>query len=243
MSSTFSSCSRESSWKGSEAVTTRSTSSISHSSSAAIAHAAGDDGALEQVGAKLGKDATAGDIANGVTSTPDPLQATGDRLRRLDLDHQVDRAHVDPQLERRRRDQARQLPRLEHLLDDGALLMAQRAVVGTGDLLKRSRAARRRRVARMLRGRQLLLGLVEIELVQTLCQPLRGTAVVDEDDRRGVFPYKLQQLGIDRGPNRANVDQRLPLRRIAIRARVRSSPGIRHVLNGDNDLQIKLLGN
>ena len=36
MSSTFSSCSRESSWKGSEAVTSRSTSSTSHSSSAHI---------------------------------------------------------------------------------------------------------------------------------------------------------------------------------------------------------------
>ena len=58
-----------------------------------------------------------------------------DRLRRLDLDHEVDRAHVDPELERGGGDQAGELPGLEQLLDHEALLVGERAVVGPGDLL------------------------------------------------------------------------------------------------------------
>ena len=97
-------------------------------------HALGDDRALEQVGAELGEDAAAGDLAQRVAGAADPLQAAADRLRRLDLDHEVDRAHVDPQLQRGGRDQAGQLPRLQHLLDDRPLLVGERAVVGAGDL-------------------------------------------------------------------------------------------------------------
>ena len=99
-----------------------------------FAHPLGDHGALEQVGAELGEDAAARDLAQRVPGAADPLQAAADRLRRLDLDHEVDGAHVDPQLQRGGRDQAGQLPGLEHLLDHGALLVGERAVVGPGDL-------------------------------------------------------------------------------------------------------------
>ena len=168
MSRTFSSCSRERSWKGSEAVTSASTSSTSHSSSAAIetrcwastssgfcgitvssispfAHPPRDDRALEQVGAELGEDAAARDLAQRVAGAADPLQAAADRLRRLDLDHQVDRPHVDPQLQGRGRHQAGQLPGLQHLLDDSPLLVGEGAVVGAGDLAGLAAAPRCRR--------------------------------------------------------------------------------------------------
>ena len=52
----------------------------------------------------------------------DALKAARDRLRALDLDDEVDRAHVDPELERRGRDQARDLPGLQQLLHDEPLL-------------------------------------------------------------------------------------------------------------------------
>ena len=64
-----------------------------------FAHALGDDRALEQVGAELGEDAAARDLAKGVAGAADPLQPAAYRLRRLDLDHQIDRAHVDSQLQ------------------------------------------------------------------------------------------------------------------------------------------------
>jgi hypothetical protein len=72
-----------------------------------------------------------------VAGAADALQAAAHGLRRLDLQHEVDRAHVDAQLERRGGDEARQLAGLEHLLDDDALLARERAVVRAGDVLLR----------------------------------------------------------------------------------------------------------
>ena len=46
-----------------------------------LAHALGDDRALEQVGAELGEEATLRRIADVVAGAPDPLQAGRDRLR------------------------------------------------------------------------------------------------------------------------------------------------------------------
>jgi hypothetical protein len=69
-----------------------------------------------------------------VAGTADPLQPARDRLRRLDLDHEVDRAHVDPELERRSGDEARDLSLLQQLLDLHALLSRQRPMVGARDL-------------------------------------------------------------------------------------------------------------
>ena len=100
----------------------------------AFAHPPRDHGALEQVGAELGKDAAAADLAQRVAGAADPLQAAADRLRRLDLDHQVDGAHVDAELQRARRDEAGKLPRLEHLLDHEALFVGERPVMRPGDL-------------------------------------------------------------------------------------------------------------
>ena len=100
----------------------------------ACLHALDDDGRLEQVGAELREDAAARDGAELVARTPHSLQPARNRLRRLDLDHEVDRAHVDPELERRRRDEARDLALLQELLDLEPLLACERAVVSAGDL-------------------------------------------------------------------------------------------------------------
>jgi hypothetical protein len=64
-----------------------------------VAHPPRDHRALEQVGPELGEDPPHRHLLERVPGAADPLQSPGDRLRRLDLDHQVHRAHVDPELE------------------------------------------------------------------------------------------------------------------------------------------------
>ena len=113
------------------------------------AHPLRDDRRLEQVGPELREDPPARDLAERVPGAADPLQAARHRLRRLDLDHEVDGAHVDPELERRGRDEARDAARLQVLLDLRPLLARQRAVVRSARSLPRrprsaaARAARR----------------------------------------------------------------------------------------------------
>ena len=155
-----------------------------------------------------------------VPGAPDPLEPARDRLRALDLDHEVDGAHVDPELERRGRNEARDLPRLQELLDDESLLTRERPVVRAGDLLLR-------------------------ELVQPQRQPLGEPAVVDEDDRRAVLPDELEDRGIDRGPDRAArlLDAGAHLHAVGER-RHRELSGraeLAHVLDGDDHLEVELL--
>ena len=153
-----------------------------------FAHAPGDDRALEQVAAVFGEDPAFRGLAEPVPGAADPLQAAGHRLRRLDLDHEVDGAHVDSELERAGRDQAGELAGLEQLLDQGALLVGERAVMGAGDLEVRGRrgggglavtnSGRFRRdlplpsVAGVLRSGKLLVAFAVRKLVQALCQAL-----------------------------------------------------------------------
>ena len=65
----------------------------------------------------------------------DPLDAGGDAGRRLDLQHEVDRTHVDPELQRRCRDETAQLAGLELVLDEETLLARDRAVVRADEVL------------------------------------------------------------------------------------------------------------
>ena len=80
-------------------------------------HPLGDDGRFEQVAAVLREDHALRRGADLVAGPADPLQAAGDARRRLDLDDEVDRAHVDAELEAARRDERRQAAGLELLLD------------------------------------------------------------------------------------------------------------------------------
>ena len=72
-----------------------------------------------------------------------PAAARRPRRRRLDLHDQVDRAHVDAQLEARRGDDAGQPPGLELLLDERPLLAGHRAVVRPRDHRRARRRCRR----------------------------------------------------------------------------------------------------
>ena len=64
-----------------------------------------------------------------VSGAADALQPACHRRRRLDLDHEIDRAHVDAELERRGRDQRAQVAGLQQILDLGALRPGQRPVM------------------------------------------------------------------------------------------------------------------
>ena len=81
----------------------------------------------------LGNSTPRRDLADLVAGAADALQGAGDARRRLDLDDQVDRAHVDAELEAAGGDHAGEPAALEVVLDERALLLGDRAVVGLGD--------------------------------------------------------------------------------------------------------------
>ena len=67
---------------------------------------------------------------HAVAGATDALQAAGHRRRRFDLHHEIDRAHVDAELERGGAGEPAQAAGLERVLDLDALLARQRAVMG-----------------------------------------------------------------------------------------------------------------
>ena len=66
----------------------------------ALVHSLRDGGACYKIGAVFGEDDAVGWRANLVAGATDALQSARDRGRRFNLDHEVDRAHVDAELER-----------------------------------------------------------------------------------------------------------------------------------------------
>ena len=91
--------------------------------------------------------------ADLVAGAADALHAGGDGGRRLDLDDQVDGAHVDAELEGGGGDEGADLPALRMVFDFGALRGGERAVMGAGEgLLAASslRAPARRSAVRRL---------------------------------------------------------------------------------------------
>ena len=80
-----------------------------------------------------GVEDAARDLADLVPGAPDALQAAGDRRRRGHLHDEVDGAHVDAELEAGGGHDAAQPAGLEVVLDERALLLADRAVVGPGE--------------------------------------------------------------------------------------------------------------
>ena len=120
----------------------------------AVEHATGDHGGLEQVAAVLGVDRALARLADLVAGPADALQATADGAGRLDLDHEVDGAHVDAELEAAGGDDAAEVAALELVLDDDPLLTGQRPVVGLDEVFAsacRSRDRRRCRAPRPAR--------------------------------------------------------------------------------------------
>ncbi len=94
--------------------------------------------ACDQVALVLREDHAPGHVADVVPGPAGALQAAGHRGRRLDLDDQVDRAHVDAELQAGRGHHGGQPAGLQRLLDLGPLLPGDRAVVGPGHLGRRA---------------------------------------------------------------------------------------------------------
>ncbi len=180
----------------------------------ALLHRSRDRGAREEVAAVLGEDDPARDRLHLVAGAADPLHPARDRDGRLDLDDEVDRPHVDPELERRRGDEGRQATRLERVLDEHALLAGDRAVVGAGDLLPR-------------------------QLVEGGGEALREAAGVDEEEGRAVRADELEETGVDGRPDGAPVDDA----RRALGDLVRGGDDLlaepRHVLDRHLDPQVE----
>ena len=126
-----------------------------------------------------------------------------DRARRLDLDDEIDRAHVDAELERRRGDDRPQLAALQLVLDDHPLLAGERTVMGHDQ----------RHAAAVLLGVGLVgagSGRFVVQLVELGGETFGGATGVAEDDRRAVFEDPPEHLGVDAGPDRRGLLGRHP---------------------------------
>ena len=143
----------------------------------ALAHGADDGELLERVVAEGRDEDAAARRGERVTGAADALERRGDALRALELEHDVDGADVDPELERARCDERAQLTRLEALLEHEAPLAREGAVVRLGDVLGGER-------------------------VDARGDLLRLRAIVDEDERRARVPDLVQHEGRDGGPDR-----------------------------------------
>ena len=179
----------------------------------AVVHRLRDGGAGDQIAAELREDDAFADGVRLVAAAADALQAAGDRRRRLDLHDQVDRAHVDAELERRGRDERAQRAGLEQILDLDALRPRNRSVV---------------------RADQRFAG----QLVERAGQPLGEPAAVDEDQRRAVRANQLEQARVDRRPDRR---PRVAQRRRPARDRRSGRRQLRHVLDRHFDRQLQRL--
>ncbi len=133
---------------------------------------------------------------------------------RLDLHDEVDRAHVDPELERGRRDDRAQPSRLERVLDLDPLLARERAVV---------------------RAREVLSG----QLVQLGGETLGGAPVVDEHDRRAVPADQVEQHRMDRRPDRHPVRAVARPHRAGAHLLVDRTAELGHVLDRHDDLEVE----
>ena len=181
----------------------------------AFPHPLGDHGTLQQVAPVLREDHAATHLVDVVPGPPDALEPAGDRGRRLDLDDQVDRAHVDPQLERRGRHERGQPAVLQRLFDRDPLLAGDRAVV---------------------RADQLLAG----QLVQALREALGQAPAVDEDQRAPVGPDQLEDARVDRRPD-AHPPLAAAHRAARLVLRGQGLAETAHVLHGDDDLEVERL--
>jgi hypothetical protein len=191
-----------------------------------VVHGPGDGGAGDEIAAELREDHPFADRTDVMSSAPDALQAARDRRRRFDLDDEIDRAHVDPELQRRGGDERPQHARFQQVLDLHALRARNRAVV---------------------RAHERFAG----ELVQRAGQTFGEPPAVHEDQRGSVAAYQFEQPRMDRRPDRRTRRARRGAARDVV-ARLRSgrsegAPGRRRradpgqVLDRHLDLQVERL--
>ena len=148
-----------------------------------------------------------------MAAAADALQPARDRRRRLDLDDEIDRAHVDAELERRGGDERAQRAGLQQVFDLDALRAGDRSV---------------------MRPHERFAG----QLVERAGQPLRQAPAVDEDQRRAMGANQLEQPRVDGRPDRR---PRVADRRGAARQVVGRGRQPRHVLDRHFDRQLQRL--
>src|SRR5580658_9142833 len=156
----------------------------------ALVHGAGDGGAGDEVGAVFGEDYALGDGVHTVAGAANALHAAGHRGRRLDLDNEIDGAHVDTQLERGGGAECANLAGFELLLNDGALRGGERAVMCAYDRLTPHGR-------RPVRGDPGLTG----QLIERAGQALGDLPRIHEDDGRVVLANDFKQAGMNRIPD------------------------------------------
>ena len=190
----------------------------------------------------FGKHDSPADRADLVPGPADPLQAARDARRRLDLDHEVDRAHVDAELEAARRDHRRQAAGLEVLLDEGALLLGHRAVVGPRE--DRGGAAGGPRLTAMAAAGAAPVSsaspvcALDPDLVEPGGEPLGEATRVGEHDRRAVRRDEVDDALLHVRPDRRAL--RVAGSGAVDLARRRAHLG--HVVDRDDHLEVERLG-
>ncbi len=120
-------------------------------------------GALDQLVARQRVETPLGRAGAAVVGAADALQERGDAARRTDLAHQLHRADVDAELERRGGDQRAQVAGAQARLDPVTPLLRQRTVVRGHDVVAEA-------------------------LAQLVREPLGQAARVDEHERGAVLP-------------------------------------------------------
>jgi hypothetical protein len=198
----------------------------------ALVHAPHHHGRLEQVMAVLGEQLARAGLAHLVAGPADALERPADRARRLDLDDQVDRAHVDAQLEAGRRHQPAQPAGLEVVLYLQPALAGERPVVGPHQLVALGRPG-----GALGLGRPVLA--VAPQLVEPGGEALGQPPGVDEDERRPVGLDEREQGGMDGRPDRPprRPRGRRPRRQLALD----HLPEVAHVVDRHHDLDVELL--
>ena len=153
---------------------------------------------------------------------------------RLDLDDEVDGAHVDAELEATRwRPGPCRRPDFSSSSICSRRSRRQRAVVGLDQLVRR--AGGRPALGLGRRGDSPSSG----ELVEAGGQALGQAAGVDEDERRAVRADQLEQAGVHRRPDASGGPGRRRPGRSA--GSSMTSPRRAHVLDGDDDLDLERL--
>ena len=142
----------------------------------AFVHGLGDGGTGHQIGAVLRKENTLADGVDVMSGAANPLHPAGDRGRSFNLDDEIDRAHVDAEFESGGGAEGFDLAGLQLLLNDGALIGGERAMMSAGDRFAG-------------------------QIVQRTGETLGDLAAVDEENGRRALPDEFEKTGVNRIPD------------------------------------------
>ena len=150
----------------------------------------------------LGVEDAAGDIAHAVAGAADALQGGGNGGRRGHLNDEVHVAHIDTQLEGAGGHHAAQGSALECLLDEGALFLGDRAVVGAGQG-RHGLGGVHIGLCGVLLGVDAAVGELsaQVNVVERRGELFGEPAGVHEDDRRTVVLDVVDDAFLNAGPD------------------------------------------